>query len=199
MRLGVFARFGRSSSTAAPDRAQHAGQTDATAIFDEHRPKLLQEGQTDDVGTHHILDSTPQERQQPAGGAFAKMAVQPLLLDADPQTPSKARERAGTGLRLLPPAQHQDEGHLHKCQLALAQASGSGQFDAIVLKELFHHATHAWYTRHWLTPLRRESKQIFLSIFSQESFVVTWVLNSTILNLTSMPLKSAAPTTRDWK
>src|SRR5205807_3484008 len=195
LRLGVLACAGRSSSAATPNRAQHTGQTDAAAIFDEHRAKLLQERQADGVGTHHIFDGAPQERQQPVGGAFGKMAVQPLFLDAHSQAAGKAREGTGTGLGLLPPAQHQDQGHLHKRQLALTQSRCVGQFDAIVFKELFHHATHSCYTRHQLTPSRSCRRFLTTAIFSQESFVVTWLLTSTILHLTPMGRNELRPYT----
>src|SRR5205823_10334080 len=80
----------------------------------------------------------------------------------------------------------QDQGQLDKRQLALTQSRCVGQFDAIVFKELFHHATHSCYTRHQLTPSRSCRRFLPTAIFSQESFVVTWLLTSTILNLTPM-------------
>src|SRR5438270_6578159 len=112
--------------------------------------------------------------------------VLPLFLDAHSQAAGKAREGTGTGLGLLPAAQHQDQGQLDKRQLALTQSRCVGQFDAIVFKELFHHATHSCYTRHQLTPSRSCRRFLPTAIFSQESFVVTWLLTSTILTLTPM-------------
>ena len=86
-----------------------------------------------------------------------------------------------------------DVSQLDKRQLALAQPRGVGQFDALVFKELFQHATHSCYTGHQFPPVRKNKRQIFIPIFSQESLGVTSSINSTILHLTLMGRNSLRP------
>src|SRR5258707_3769267 len=186
LRLGVSAPLRWTASTAAPYALQDAGQADGGAIFNQHRGELLQQGQLDSVGAHHQRDGTAQERQQPVGSALGPMAVQVLLAQPHSQAPSKARKRAGTSSRLLPPAQDQHVGQLCEGHCTLPQAIVLAQLDGIVFKQGAQSATHSCYTRHDWTPARKTKDVCCISIFSQERYFVMPFPTSSILNLTPM-------------
>src|SRR5205823_195778 len=110
--------------------------------------------------------------------ALREMAVEVLFLHPDSQTPGKAGKRTLPSLRLLPPAQDQDQGQLRKGHAALAHPLLPSQHHRILFKQGSQHLAHSCYTRHKVTPVRRKRGPVVSFIFSQKRLGVTLVSNS---------------------